>query len=354
MIGSRRRMRRHLVARGAIWVGAVLAGAGSLSALGAHGGVVAEALAQSSGAAASCTLRGVAPVTKGVELWEAASGGRALARFTGAPIALTVSDVPSDATGRARVGTSTGQGLRIDGYVHAPSLPAYTVRDVDVVPGHVWIAAGERVKLSGASAGALAVERTVSGSAGQVVRASGPCEALALSPAGHRTMEVPGNGRGYVTRTPTLDLFGEPNKTSVLTLRMSEGAALLFWSTETRGNFVRVASRGDIVIDAWARRSDLEPLKKGEMMDQVAAPQTVVDGATLALDKPPPLVRATKDVPVRALRDEKERPIGMLEAGAEVYVMERIAAFTNVLPKGLGLMPAEGLGFWIPTSEVPQ
>ncbi len=348
-------MRRDLVARGAIVVGLALGGVVLVGTGRAPVGVVvAEAWAQPSAAAPSCTLRGTTPMPKGGELWDAAAGGKLLARFTGAPLAATVSDWPADGTGRARVATSVGQGLRIEGFAAAASLPTYTVRDVAVVPSHVWITAGQKVRVVAASAGSLTVDRAVSGSAGQTVRGVAPCEAIGLAPAGRRAVDVPGSGRGYAMKDATLELFAEPAGAAVFTLRMTEGSGELFWGTETRGGFVRVASRGDLATEAWARLRDLSALKKGELMDQAIAPQTVVDGATLALDPPPPIVRATRDVPVRAHRDEKERPIGVLEAGAEVYVMDTIAAFTSVLPKGLGLMPAEDVAFWIPTSEVPK
>ena len=77
-------------------------------------------------------------------------------------------------------------------------------------------------------------------------------------------------------------------------------------------------------------------------------------GPKLAMDNPPRVAKAPKDIPIRAKRSEKDKPIGVLEAGAEVYVMETIAGWTNVLPKNLHVLPPEGGGFWIPASEVPK
>jgi hypothetical protein len=48
------------------------------------------------------------------------------------------------------------------------------------------------------------------------------------------------------------------------------------------------------------------------------------------------------------------RPIGVLEAGAQVYIMETAAGWTNVLPKKLHILPPEEGGFWIPASDVPK
>jgi hypothetical protein len=90
------------------------------------------------------------------------------------------------------------------------------------------------------------------------------------------------------------------------------------------------------------------------MRDQYIPPTTAVAGAQLALDKAPPIVKATKDIPVRARRDDKEKPIGVLESGAEVYLMETIAGWTNLLPKSLGMTPPDDGGFWIPSAEAPK
>src|SRR5262249_44959297 len=112
--------------------------------------------------------------------------------------------------------------------------------------------------------------------------------------------------------------------------------------------------RGNLTIDAWVRSGSLEPLKKGEMMVQFIPPTTTVAGAQLALDKPPRVVIAQKEIPVRAHRDDKEKPIGAVEVGAEVYLLETITGWVNVLPRNLGLTPADDGGFWIPASDAPR
>ena len=51
---------------------------------------------------------------------------------------------------------------------------------------------------------------------------------------------------------------------------------------------------------------------------------------------------------------DKDRPIGVVEPGAEVYIMETMAGWTNVLPKALYVVPPEDGGFWIPSAEAPR
>jgi hypothetical protein len=314
--------------------------------------------AQSGVTGPSCKLRGTYPAPKGTGIYDAPSGGRLLASFTGAIMGLQLSDFPADPTaGRARVATSLGTGaLRIDGWVSPSSVAVFTARDVAVAGGHVWISEAQKVKLVQASAGTLTAEIVVAGTNGQTARASVPCDALALQHGTPKAMEVPGDGRGYLSKGGALELFDEPSGNVVFTLRVADGVQQLFWSTEARGGFVRVRSRGNLTIDAWARSTSLEPLKKGEMMDQFIPPTTAVSGAQLALDKPPRLVQATHEIPLRAHREEKEKTIGAVEQGAEVYVMETMLGWLNVLPKNLGLQPPDeaGVGFWVPATELAK
>ena len=192
------------------------------------------------------------------------------------------------------------------------------------------------------------------GEAGGVGESDGACDVFALERAAATTFTVPGNGRGYQMKSTSLDLYDDANGTSIFSLSMLEGTGQLFWSTESKAGFVHVQMRGDIVVDAWAKWSALNPLKKGEMMDQALPSTTVVTGAALTLDKPPPLLKAAKDIPIRARRDEKEKAIGTIETGAEFYVTETIVGWANILPKHLGMTPPADGGFWILSADVPK
>lgn len=304
----------------------------------------------------ACVLRGTYPGTKGAQIYDAASGGRALASFTGAILGMSLSDFPADpTTGRARIATSLGTGaVRIDGWIAPSQVPVFTARDVPVAAGHVWIADAQRVRLVQGQPGTLTVELTVPGSNGQVVRASTGCDALALQQGQPTAMPVPGNGHGYMTKGTSVDLYDAPDGSAVFTLKLLENASQLYWSTESRGSFVHLRGRGSLVVDAWAKLRELEPLKKGEMMDQFIPPTTQVSGAQLSLDRQPKLVTATAPIVVRSHRDDKEKPIGVIEAGAEIYLMETMTGWTNVLPRNLSLMPPDDAGFWIPSSEAPK
>jgi hypothetical protein len=314
----------------------------------------AQAVVSSSGA--TCVLKGSYPLPKATPIFDAASGGRLVASFTGAYAPLELSEIPSDAVnGRAWLRTTSGSGsFRIEGYVATSAVSVFTTRDVSVSGGYVWISSAQRVKLVQGGTSTLTAERVLLGTNAQTVRGSAPCDAFSLQPSAPTAMEVPGNGRGYLSKGGSLSLFDAPNGSEVFTLRMSEAATQLFWSTEARAGYVHVKSRADVTLDAWAKQKDLEPLKKGEMMDQLLPSATKVDAAQLAIDKAPRLVQATREIAVRFRRDEKEKPIGVIEPGAEVYVMETMAGWVNVLPKSLSVMPGDDGGFWIPVGDVPK
>jgi hypothetical protein len=157
-----------------------------------------------------------------------------------------------------------------------------------------------------------------------------------------------------MTKKQKVDLYEEPNGKVVYSLNMMDGTGQLFWGEKVRQGFVHVLSRNDLTIDAWVPLKDLEPLKKGEMMDQYVPSVTQVSGATLTFDKPPQIAKATQLIPIRAKRDENAKPVGIIEVGAEFYVLETVTSWTNIVPKHLGVLPPEEGGFWIPAAEVPK
>lgn len=244
--------------------------------------------------------------------------------------------------------------MRLDGYVEAQEMPVFSTRDVSIYGGNVWLSSGQKVRLVKATADSITVEITLAGTLNQTTRATAPCDAFSLVKNSPSPFEIPGNARGYMTKKQTVELFDKPNGDVIFTMNMMEGTGQLFWSTESKAGFVHVMGRADLTIDAWVRLRDLDPLKKGEMVDQYIPPEKQTAGAQLAFDKPPPLVRATKPIPIRAKRDEKAKIIGQVEVDAEIYVLETVAGWTNILPKHLGIVAPEDGGFWIPAAEAPK
>ncbi|MFO0759240.1 MAG: hypothetical protein U0359_22300 [Byssovorax sp.] len=306
--------------------------------------------------AASCSVRGTEPVTKGAQIFDAPAGGRVIALFTGADLALSLRDFPSDpTTGRTRVSTGGGAAsFRIEGFAAASAFTVHAARDLPAAGSAVSIATAASVRLVGAAGATLTAEHTILGSPGQTVRATAPCDAFALGKGTPIVLDVPPNGRAYTMKGTSLDLHESPGGAPVFTLKTTEGASHLFWSPEARGAFVHVKLRADIAVDAWAPLRDLSPLRKGEMMDALDTSSTLMSSVTLGLDKPPRIVVLAHDQPIRARRDDKESPIGVIEAGAEVYLVETVAGWANVLPKHLALTPPDDGGFWFPAADLPR
>ena len=255
----------------------------------------------------------------------------------------------SSAAGRVKVRTSGG--VRIDGFVDAKDLPLYTSADVAVVPGHVWIATGQRVGFTATSLG-LTIEAAPTGPLAQPLRASSPCSSLSLDKRPRPVWDVPGFGRGYLPRRESLELHDQPGGAVIQTLRIGQPGAMLLWSTETREGFVHVEYHEDLVLDAWVASSDLNALKPGETMDRLAPPSTVTGSARLALSGQTVIVRAQKEVPLRLSTKDGAQPIGFIESGGEVYVTETVLGWSAVLPRALNVLPPEGHSFWVPAGEV--
>jgi hypothetical protein len=295
----------------------------------------------------ACEVRGTPLMSKGASLWSGGQASTLVGSFAGQPIGVVTSSFLT--TGKVKVRTSGG--VRIEGFVDAQDLPLYTAADVAVVPGHVWIASGQRVTFTASPSG-ITIEAPPSGSVGQSIRGGAPCSSLTLDKRLRPTWDVPGFGRGYLPRSSTLTLHDQPGGSVVQTLQLSQPGAMLLWSTETRDGYVHVEYHEDVVLDAWVASSELGALKPGETMDRLAPPSTMTGSARLVLAGQPLVVRAQKDVPLRLATKDTSPPVGYIEAGGEMYVTETMLGWSAVLPRALNLLPPDGHSFWVPASEV--
>jgi hypothetical protein len=301
----------------------------------------------------TCEIRGNPILTKGALLYGTAQGGGAVAAFAGQPVDLRTQEFPTSTGGRVRV--RTGGGVRMDGWIDPSQLPLAADRDLSVVPGHVSIGAGVKATFTSAAAGQLTTSASLTGPVNQTVRITAPCSGYTLDRRARAPWEVPGSARGYLPKSGDVTLYDDANGSSIFTVHgAGPGAGLLFWSTETRGGFVHVLYHEDLIIDAWARASDLDALKVGETMDQAAPSTSVTGSARLMVDGQPTIVRAVKDVPLRlTVKDgPNSPPVGFIEAGTEVYVMETVIGWSSVLPRALNLLPPSDKSFWVPAYEV--
>lgn len=335
---------------GRVCVSAVVLGVAAVGTPGSPRGVEVRMAAADDGG--SCALHGSPVMPKSASIYDAASGGSAVVTFTEQPVELTVSQIPADATaGRAKV--RTGGGIRVEGFIDPQAVPTYAARDLPVVLGHVWIAEGRKVRVTGTADGSLKVQAKLSGSIAQTLSATAPCDALTLTKRPRPAWDVPGNARGYVAKTDTLELHDGAGGPVVFTLEVGEpGGGLLMWSTEARKGYVHVMAHEDAIIDGWVPQRQLTALKRGEMMDQVAPPESVVAPARLAVEGKPIVVKALREVPLRLTTSDQAKPVGVVEAGGEVYVMETITGWSSVLPHALNVLPAGDRSFWVRAAEI--
>ncbi|MCS6901775.1 MAG: hypothetical protein RMJ98_18640 [Myxococcales bacterium] len=316
------------------------------------GTLASLAWAQDTVVLSQCTLKGAQPLPRGQQLLDAPQGSRSLGQFTGAVAPLTAT-LPVEMSSRAKVSTSASKPtVRIDGWMPASLLPIHTARDVPVLQGNLWLASGYRVQPVKATGSQLTAELTVQGSQDRKIRGTASCDAFSLDRTRPTPLDIPGNARGYLTKGTSFTLFDSPNGTEILEMTMVDGASQLFWSTESKGAFVHVISRGDLVIDAWIRLRELSPLKKGEMMDQYIPPTSQFAGAQLKLEQDPKLHTASREIPIRLRPDEKEKPIGVVEKGAEIYEVGSTPKWINVLPRDLYITPPSDAGYWIPSDAL--
>ena len=341
----------------------VLLGAAALAALAspsalrsfarAFGGV---ALAQSGPPqtpTAQCSLRGQSVMPSNAPIVDAL--GHAIARFSGAPTPLVATDFPSDAHGKVRVETGFGAGsFRIRGFVEPAQLPLFSTANVTVTAGHVWIAANRAVTLIGAASGRLRVEKKLSTPLEQTFRGAAPCSSFSLEAGTPVGFNPAGDSRGYELKQDSLDLYGDPGaEAPVMTLHRSPYVeAVLFSSNERKGSFVHVAYHGEVLIDGWAKASDLSALPLDETMDQLAPATTQHGAPQMALQGQPRLVRPNKEIPLRRAAKDSDAVIGVIEPGAETYVLDQVAGWASVLPKSLNVLPATDGQFWAKSSDL--
>jgi hypothetical protein len=304
---------------------------------------------------AACTIQGDAQMPKDLEIYDAAQSGRAIARFSGGTSALAVTELPAGSSGQARIESGTGAGsFRIAGFIEAAKIPLFTGRQVAVKAGHLWIGKHRKVTLLGASGSNLRVKKSLSEPISQSFTATAACSAFTLEERTPPTWQVPGHARGYVVKKEQVELFDDAVSGGLVTvLKRSAGSeGVLLWSSERKGGWVRVEYHGEIVLDAWARASDLQALPPGETMDEVKRPATRRNPPQLALAEQPQLVKTTKDVPLRDAAGEGGKVIGKIEPGTETYVLDTVAGWASVLPKSLHVLPVSDGQFWVKASEL--
>jgi hypothetical protein len=307
---------------------------------------------------AACGQRGHVVFDKDTVLSD--TSGRNLARFSGGESAVTLLAPPADGSDKARIETGTGKGsFRIRGFVKAAELPTFANASIPVVSRHVWIRPGTRVVAAGVSsgldAGKVKIEKQVTTPFNQRFHALADCSSLTFTPPPPSAFSTPGNARVFLMKVALLDLYGDatPQARIIFTVqRSAQSESVRFFSNEQRGGFVHIQYGGEVGIDAWAKAADLQALPRGETSDVPSASYTLSSPPQLQLDKAPRIVQTKREVPLRISAREAEGPVGVIEAETDVYVMDTVAGWANVLPKSLHVLPAGNNSFWAKAADL--
>jgi hypothetical protein len=281
--------------------------------------------------------------------------GHAIARFSGASTALVANDFPSDAQGKVGIETGFGAGsFRVRGFVDSTRLSIFAASNIAVVPGHVWLSANRALTLVGAGGGRLRVEKKLSAPFQQTFRGADVCSSFSLEPGAPSVPVTAGNARGYQLKQESLDLYADASVQNLVTTlhRSPYVDAVLFFSKERSNSSVHVEYQGEVVIDGWAKADALSALPPGETMDQPAPALTQRSAPRVSIPGQPRLVRPSKEVPLRRAAKESEPAIGVIEPGAETYVLDQVAGWASVLPKSLNVLPAADAQFWAKSSDL--
>jgi hypothetical protein len=291
---------------------------------------------------------------KDLEIFDSAQGGQALARFSGGDSPLTVVEFPASSSGRAKVETGTGSGaFRITGWVDVSKIPVYTARQVAVRTGHVWIGKHQKVSVQGLAGPNLKVKKSVHEPISQGFSANAACSAFTLEERTPPGWSPAGSARGYVQKRDQIELYdGASGALVTIIQRASSGNGVLYWSTERSGGWIHIEYHGEVVIDAWAKASDLQALPPGETMDQMKPSTTRRSPPRLALAEQPTVVKTTKDIALQNAAGDSGKVIGKIEAGTETYVMDTVAGWASVLPKSLHVQPVSDGQFWVKASDL--
>ena len=314
------------------------------------------------GEAAACTLSDTTSPVPNAELYTAVSGGAPIAKFTGVLLAVRVSAFVSQLAGsrvRVETGDSKKPYLRIGGFTSPSSFRYFARENLAIVPGHVWLTKGLEFTPRGAKGAELEFEHAVLGTrtsdGGPLkLRASVPCGAVALLPPSMDSAEAPKGARWYHMKTDSVTIHDEARGKSVLELRMDADVRKVFWSTQTRADWVHVMAPGDVMIDGWVRAAELEPLIHAEVFDMNSLAPTPLVAPGLALAEPPKVLTSTTALPILAKADAAGLALGSVDVGATFFAMDVSTAWTSVVPTDLAIMPTDGSGFWVKTSTLPK
>ncbi len=309
--------------------------------------------AVSGGAKSGCTLMGTA--LPDLDLSVVDADGRPVARFGGVAVQLTVSDLPERADGKTQITTGGVGRLRVSGFVPMRSLPIYLKQDLAIVKGHVTLLKGTAVEYAGRAGDQIRISVKTVNAIAETYNATVACDALTVEAQKPNKWAPPGHARGYLMKQSVAPLFDKPGTDArhIGSIHLaSDARGILFYGDRREGDFVHVLYRRDVGIDGWMGVKDLEILPRGEVMDQSVSKYAPPTDKRLKMKAEGQLYKAQSEIPLYGKADPKLPPIGTVTKDTELYVLDVMVGWANVLPKQLDVVPLGEKHFWVKASEL--
>jgi hypothetical protein len=139
----------------------------------------------------------------------------------------------------------------------------------------------------------------------------------------------------------------------VTSIHLSPDArGILFFGDRREGDFIHVLYHQDVAIDGWIPAKDLEILPRGEVVDHSVSKYVAPSDKKLQMRAEGHPQRAPTDLSLYGKADPKQLPIGHVMKDTELYVLDVVVGWANVLPKQLDVVPVGDRHFWVRASEL--
>jgi hypothetical protein len=63
-------------------------------------------------------------------------------------------------------------------------------------------------------------------------------------------------------------------------------------------------------------------------------------------------VRSKAELPLRVAARDAEAAVGVIEPETDIFVIDVVAGWANVLPQSLHILPADTLSFWVKSADL--
>jgi hypothetical protein len=289
--------------------------------------------------AASCAIAGTQPMNADDAVFAAPDGDASIARFTGRPARIELTEIPSSIDARVHARVGGARSLRVQGWIASSAVAVATREELVVVEGHVSARAGVAVRLVAPAGGDARV---------LVVSQSFALPSIVTSCASLTLDDVSWEGNGdcpprVVHASHGAKLLDAPEGAVVFELGGADADALPYVAVVSeRGAYSRVIGCFDISIDGWIETSSLGDVPMSwEITKRVE--ERVPDDVRSSDDR-----TVSTDTPLRIGPNVDARPIGVAPPGVALRVIDRKGTFASVVEVDGAIEPITGGAFWVP------